>query len=259
MGINIEAGRMSPYWRPNSVVVTGSGFKRDLYRQVGVPVEDDPLKIHHVGRGETNHDHVNGNGVIVRRREVDVPYPVRVAKAKIEELAPHFPPNGHSHIVTDSTWEIMGPEGHVYSFNKPGGDRLKEAKILSKLYDLRGHRISSDTGAAVLSNDLSETELYHLTLMLGVVNPEIDMGRAEALVTSHPDTSGGFSVIDALQTGIILPDPLVQFRLRKIHPYGAPFETGRIMSFDTAVQELSDDSSNNAWLKRLAVGVIPQK
>lgn len=261
MAINIESGRqMSPYWRSNSVVVTGSEHKRGLYKGVGVAVEGDPEKVHHVGVGEVNHDLANGHGVIVRRREVDVPYPVQVAKAKIEELAPRFSPNGHNHAVADSTWELMDPvNGHVYSLNKTNGERGKEEAILQALYDLRGCRISSDTGVAVLANDLSATELYHLSLMLGTVNPNIDMGSAEALVKGHPHTSGGFSALEAVHAGIILPDPIIDFRIRKIHPSGAPFEAGRLMTYDTVVHQMANDSSNNEWLRRAAVGVIPRK
>lgn len=260
MGMRVEsAGQMSPYWHTNSVVVTGSPFKRQLYRGVGVSVEADPAKVNSVGVGETNHDRMNGNGVIVRRRVVDVPYPVLVAKAKAEQLAPNFPPNGHSHVVADSTWEVIGAEGCVISLNKPGGNRKKEEEILRTLNDLRGHLISSDTGVAVLSNDLSAVDLYHLTLMLGTVNPDMDMGMAEQLIASSPQVSGGFSVLDALRAGIILPDPAIHFRVRKINRSGAPFEKGSIMKYDTALHELASDSGNDGWIQRLAIGVIPRK
>lgn len=258
MGITIET-RLNPYASPHSVLVSGSTHKGALCREVGIPVEEDPSKIAHVGNGEENHDISNGYGVVVRRRVVDVPYPVLVAQAKAAQLAPHFKPNGHEHVVADSTWEIMSSEGHVLSLNKPKKDRKKEEQIARTLYMHRGQCVSSDTGIAVLSHNLTKTDLYHLSLMLGVINPDLQMGEVERLIRNNPNTAGGFSVLDALSYGLISPDPMLHFRIRKINSTGAPFVSGRIMTFDTVFHELSNDSSNNEWIRRLAIGIIPKK
>ncbi|MFH0773272.1 MAG: hypothetical protein V1922_03090 [bacterium] len=260
MGVSIEFG-LNPYWRQNSVVVTGSRSKRRLYEGVGIPVERDSNKIAHVGNGEQKYDQRNRNGVVVRREKIDAPYPVLVARAKAEELAPRFKPNGHFHVVSDSTYEIMGPDGLVFSLNKTSGERRKETEIIKALYGLRGRRISSDTGLAVLPSDvnLQEMELYHASLMMGMINPTLDMGQVEQLITNNPDTAGGFSVLDAIQYGLVIPDPTMHFRTRRIIPTGAPFVSGRVMRYEAVVHEMSTDSSNNEWMKRLAVGVIPRK
>ena len=258
MGVTIET-RYNPFEGQNIVVVTGSTFKEKLYSDVGIQVERDPHKKHHVGKGEERHDIENGFGVVVRRRVLDVPYPVLVAEAKAKELTLHFKPNGHNHVVADSTWEIMSPEGHVLSFNKPGGEKTKIEQILTALNEHRGQRISSDTGIGVIAHDLSEIKLFHATLMLGEINPNLDMGQIEQIVKKNPDTAGGFSVMDALSSGLILSDPVLHFRIRAINKTGAPFVGGRIMRFNEQYHELSADSVNNEWIRRLAVGAFPRK
>jgi len=257
--MTIEGQSLSPFWRPKTTVVTGSGFKSALYTQIGVMVENDPIKTTHVGRGEIRHDAMHGHGVVIRRREVDVPYPVLVARMKAKELAPFFKPNDHPHAVTDSTWEILSPEGHVLSLNKPGGDKKKEKEIVEALYEHRGQSISSDTGVCIILPNLREMELYHLTLITGIINPHFQVGQVDRLIEHNPDTSGGFSIIEALTYELIIPDSYLQFRVRKISPTGEPFISGRIMKYDAAIQELSSDQTNNEWIRRLAVGVMPRK
>lgn len=158
----------------------------------------------------------------------------------------------------DATWQVLDDSGIVHSFNKPNTPEKRD-EILQAIYALRGQRISSDTGIGVIERDLSGIILFHTSYMLGVINPEVDMGSVEQVVRANPDVSGGLRAIDILSSGIVVPDNMAHFRMREISPCGGPFLKGKIMRYEAAIQELSGDPVNNPWVMRMALGIIPKK
>jgi len=246
-----------PYAPESTRFVTSSGVKTDLCLSVGIPTERDSGKITKVGFGEESYACINGHGVVVRNRMREVPHPVRVVYAKARALLQHLEPNGHRHAVGDATWQVLDDFGIVYSFNKPDTFAKKD-ETLRAYYKLRGNRISSDTGIGVIESDLGAIRLYHTSLMLGRVNPELDMGRLEQVVMANTDVSGGLKAIDMIRYEVIVPDELAHFCIREISPQGAPFLGGQMMRYEAAIHELSKGSANNPWLMRLAHGIFPK-
>lgn len=249
---------ISPFGPDLTKAVTSSPLKVRLFHSSGIETEEDRSKIEKIEVGENNHDKLNGHSVVVRSRSVDVPYPVRVVSEKANALLEDLQPNGNRHAVFDSTWEVLDAIGGVHSFNKPD-TVIKRNEILQAIYDLQGQRISSDTGIGVIASDLSTIDLFHSSFLLGIINPNVDMGAAEQLVKAHPSVSGGLKAIDALSAGIIIPDQLMHFRIRHISPYAEPFIRGHIMRYDAAIHELTNDSVNNPWVMKMAHGIIPRK
>jgi len=154
---------ISPFGTELTKAVTSSPLKARLFHSAGIETEEDHAKIEKVGIGEENHDKINGHSVVVRSRSIDMPYPVQVANEKAHALLKDLQPNGNRHAVFDSTWEVLDNAGIVHSFNKPNST-AKRDEILQAIYDLRGQRISSDTGNGVIARDLSGIDLFHSSI-----------------------------------------------------------------------------------------------
>ena len=235
-------------------MVTKSPYKQELASSIGIKLEYDPTKQNQVTNGETNHDKIHSNGMAVSYFEGQTPYCVSVAKAKAEELVRVLPPNGHHHLVVDSTWTGCFNERRLrVAFNKPNGnkDHIEEAVRLFK--QLRGYPLMSETGLSVIDPDLKTITHYLTTLNIGNVKKNLDLNVLENLLRANHEISAGFSMSEALRY-VVDPKKYISFQVRQYQP-------NRILSggiTNRANYELSNDSSNIGMLKRFAVGIMPK-
>jgi hypothetical protein len=252
------------------VFVTGSRTKKRLLDMLTIQAVDEHIvdgymrcsMVELVSNGELKHDEERGNSLVVPYYQDGLPYPVSVARSKLEAVQLRINGDNRIYAVNDSVMRVQLGDLDL-AINKPSWGKHRLQELLEIYRDMAGAVVSSDSGIAAIPD-----ELYLMSLKIGVINPHIDMSIVENVVgeDENQGIAGGCSIPDALRCGLILPfdyshltiirldpDPDLLYANKSGKPIGGCFINRH------TVQNISVDGVNNPAIDFIRSGFLPSR